>query len=213
MASELTERRFGLGRMVRNAAPPEELVAKILEARTKSDENPTQNAPAAAPSDEKIEQIAEGLGQLFDLVAAVHEQHAARDKAFDLLYEELGDYKNDFFYERLKPIMRSLLFVVDSIEEFSREVEEHEKNGQTVPNATIKANLEHFRDQLVDSLHIAEMAPIERQSDEFDPKTQRAIDVVPVPAAQNNTVQRTIRGGWTMGGQILRPADVVVGKA
>lgn len=217
MASESSERRFGLGRLVKNTTPPEELVAKILQSRSKNDGGVTGNVAGNAATPDttgaKIDQISEGMGQLFDLVAAVHEQHAARDKAFDLLYEELADYKADFFYERLKPIVRSLLFLLDSMEEFDREIVESDKIGRELDNAHVKANLEHFRDQLIDSLYIAEMAPIEPQTNEFDAKTQRAVEVVPVPPEQNNTVLRTIRGGWTIGGNILRPADVVVGKA
>lgn len=208
MASESSERRFGLGRLAKNSASEES-----------GDTNPEpgsedETAPGASSSTAaKIDRIADGVGQLYDLVAAVHDQHAARDKAFDLLYDELADYKNDFFYERLKPIMRSLLFLLDSMEQFDREIDEHDKHGHAVSSASVKANLEHFRDQLIDSLHIAEMAPIEPTSNEFDAKTQRAVEVVSVPAEQNNTVQRTIRGGWTIGNKILRPADVVVGKS
>lgn len=207
MASESSERRFSLNRSGKNSASPEETIDKVLGARSKGD----KDGPGSTA--EKIEQIAEGMGQLFDLVAAVQEQHASRDKAFDLLYEELADYKNDFFYERLKPLMRSLLFLLDSMEQFDREIKDHEEHGQVLTNAAVKANLDHFRDQLVDSLYLAEMTPIESSSKEFDAKTQRAVEIVKVPAEENNTVQRTIRGGWTLGGNILRPADVVVGKS
>lgn len=174
-------------------------------------------AEIAAPIQEKLEGISVGIGQLSDLFAAaqeqVSEQNCARDKAFDLLYEEMNGYKNDFFYERLKPTLRSLLFLLDSIEEFEREVKEHEKVGDTTPSEIIRANLAHFRDQLTDALFMSEMAPIEAPDEIFDAKTQRAVQVVKVEPAQNNTVQRQIRGGWTLGGKMLRPADVVVGKS
>ncbi|PQV64749.1 GrpE protein [Abditibacterium utsteinense] len=173
--------------------------------------------PGAAPSDGKLENLAANIEHLTELIASVgeqvSEQNSAHDKAFDLLYDEMSGYKNDFFYERLKPTLRALLFLLDSIEEFEREVEAQEQKGAALPGEILKANLAHFRDQLRDVLLMSEMAPIEASDEKFNAKTQRAVQVVTVEAAQNNTVQRQVRGGWTLGGKMLRPADVVVGKS
>lgn len=171
----------------------------------------------AAPGEEKLESLAANVEHLTRLVESVEQQlgehNSARDKAFDLLYEEMSGYKNDFFYERLKPTLRSLLFLLDSIEEFEREVENQAQKDATLPNDIIKANLAHFCDQLRDVFLMSEMAPIEAPDEKFNAKTQRAVQVVPVEAAQNNTVQRQVRGGWTLGGKMLRAADVVVGRS
>ena len=189
-----------------------------------------QRGPIAAPrleskkvelaldsNGKKLDEISARVGDLSQQISGVQEhfgeQNVGRDKAFDLLYEELSGYKNDFFYERLKPTLRSLLFLLDSIEEFEREIESQEEKGEAMPGEIIKANLTHFRDQLVDALFMSETAPIEATDDKFNAKTQRAVQVVKVEADKNNTVQRQIRGGWTVGGKILRPADVVVGKS
>ena len=167
---------------------------------------------ALEPQAQQIESIADGLGQLFDLVVALHDQDAAENKAFDTLHAELSDYKNDFFYERLKPFVRQLLFVCDALEQYGEEISEAAAQGKTLPAAEVKTNVSHCTEQLKDALVLLEMAPVESQSAEFDPKTQRAIEIEAVPAARDNQIVRQVRAGWTMGANLLRPADVVVGK-
>ena len=234
MSKEVSERRFAFGRMVKSAAPPADVVQQILEQRNSVRDAKTENgvadsaepnsdSPVAAetgaiqralePQAQQIEQIADGLGQLFDLVVALHDQDAAENKAFDTLHAELSDYKNDFFYERLKPFARQLLFVCDALEQYGEEISEAAAQGKTLAAAGVKTNVSHCTEQLKDALVLLEMAPIERYDAEFDPKTQRAIEVEAVPAARDNQVVRQVRAGWTMGANLLRPADVVVGKA
>ena len=236
--SKEPERRFAFGRMVKSAAPPADVVQQILEQRNivrddraaNSATNGATNgaepedAPAIVASDDaltralepqsqQIEQIAEGLGQLFDLVVALHDQDAAENKAFDALHSELSDYKNDFFYERLKPFARQLLFACDALEQYGEEINGAAAQNKTLPAADVKTNIAHCAAQFRDTLALLDMAPVENQSDEFDPKLQRAVEVESVSAARDNRVVRQVRSGWTMGKTLLRPADVVVGKA
>ena len=240
MSKEVTERRFKFGRMVKSAAPPADVVQQILEqrnavrdAKTHANGNGDSSSHGAAqpddslesngevasiakalePQSQQIEQIAEGLGQLFDLVVALHDQDAAENKAFNTLHAELSDYKNDFFYERLKPFARQLLFVCDALEQYGDEISLAAAQNKTLPAADVQANVAHCADQLKDALALIEMAPVERENSEFDPKTQRAIEVERVPAARDKEVVKQVRAGWTMGAHLLRPADVVVGRA
>ena len=204
--------------MVKSAAPPADVVQQILEQRaaTKDADAQPDNTPDARSAGEvanpQLEHLAEGLGQLFDLVVAYHDQDSAENKAFDTLHAELSDYKNDFFYERLKPFARQLLFVSDALSQYRAEIEAAAKSGEKLPAAAVQANIAHINDQLHDALALIEMAPVEPGA-EFDPKVQRAVEIEKVARAQNNRVLREVRAGWTMGGALLRPADVVVGKA
>lgn len=179
----------------------------LLETATKAASKP--GAPAETPP----EMAAPTLSELRDLMIALQESDQARERAFDLLYEELNGYKNDFYLERLKPTLRALLFLLDSIEEFEREVASFETRGEAVPTEITKVNLVHFRNQLTDVFTLSDLSPIESKGDKFDPKTQRAVEVVKVDAAQHNTVQRQIRGAWKIGEKMLRAADVVVGRS
>jgi molecular chaperone GrpE (heat shock protein) len=166
-----------------------------------------------SPDSAKLQDVASNIAQIKLALTGLQKQQESRDQAFDLLYDELSGYKNDFYYERLKPTLRLLLFLLDSIEEFEREIDAYEQNGEIVSHEVVKLNLAHFRDQLTDALSLSELAPMENPEELFNPRIQRAVQVVKVEAEQNNTVQRQIRSGWTLGGKIFRPADVVVGKS
>lgn len=72
--------------------------------------------------------------------------------------------------------------------------------------------------ELVRDLMLAKMAgygvrPISAQDTQFDPAVHEAISIVPVtdPAADER-VMATIRTGYTVNSDVLRPAGVVVGR-
>ena len=217
--------------MVKSAAPPADVVQQILEQRNAARDARAESEPDVAavneqasaeietvrralePQTQQIDQIADGLGQLFDLVVALHDQDAAENKAFDTLHAELSDYKNDFFYERLKPFARQLLFVCDALEQYETEVALNAQQGQILAAGEVQANVAHCAAQLRDALLLIETEPVPNAEGAFDPKTQRAVEVEKVTAAHDKQVVRQVRAGWTMGAQLLRPADVVVGKA
>lgn len=146
------------------------------------------------------------------MVVALHDQDAAENKAFDTLHAELSDYKNDFFYERLKPFARQLLFVCDALEQYEEEVASSAQQGRILSASEVQENVAHCAAQLRDALLLIETEPVSDSDGAFDPKTQRAVEVESVPAERDKQVVRQVRAGWTMGGQLLRPADVVVGK-
>lgn len=148
----------------------------------------------------------------------ITEQESNQSKVFDVLHKELGEYKNDFIYEHLKPVIRQLLFLYDSLEVFEEEVipferEEGNERRQTLSPGRVRQNVQHFRDQLIEALHICQVTLMERPEGQFDPKLHKALDVVKVPANQDNTIQRVVRQGWYLRGNIFRPAEVVVGRS
>jgi molecular chaperone GrpE (heat shock protein) len=208
MSSE-KERRFGLSRFVKGVAS-EDAASKVIESR-----NADKNADTPETSlsvNEQLTQISDGMSQLFDLMAAMHEENNSRDKAFDTVYNELNEYKNNFVYERIKPFLRSLLFVFDSINDFNREVGEAESEDRFIHPTHIKANLDHIQEQLLDALAMVEVEMIQHKETTFNPRTQRAVEVTSVPPEEDNQVLKVVRHGWTIGGNNFRPADVVVGK-
>jgi molecular chaperone GrpE (heat shock protein) len=212
-------------KILRNSAPPdiETLIANGVIPPGTQMPVPRGHSPASAvleaPNgtgengdtlEQQMEYLHAGMAQVFDLIVALHEKEAAHERVFDTLYKELHEYKNDFVYERLKPIVRPLLFLMDSLEQFQQEVK---AGGETISAKTVNENLQHFMDQLHDALAIGEAQPLEKPTGEFDPKSQKAVEVVPVPNDENNQIQRVVRSGWTLNGEMLRPTEVVVGKA
>jgi molecular chaperone GrpE (heat shock protein) len=195
-------------------APSEDVTARTLQQRnSKKAEPPNDGASDGADENNvslQLEHIAKSISQLSEFMTDVHEKEA---KAFDALYDELSDYKNDFFAERLKPFAKSLLFLLDSIREYDAEVEAMAKAQQPLDHESVRLHVAHFADQLDDALRMVDLEPVELEGERFNPKTQRAIQVVPVEKARDGHVVRVVRPGWTLGGKALRPADVIVGKS
>lgn len=157
------------------------------------------------------------MARMSRLVESINERESSQEKVFNTLHSELRDYKNDFIYEHLKPIVRPLLFLYDSLEQFDAEVAECEKQDRKAPPHTlspqlVRENTKYFKDQLVEALRICEVTPMETPRGQFNPKLHKVIDVVPVKADQDGAIQRVIRSGWYINQQVLRSAEVIIGK-
>ena len=167
---------------------------------------------------EEFGQVQEDLHRMYRLVEEISERESAQEKVFNTLHAELRDYKNDFIYEHLKPVVRPLLFLYDSLEQFDAEIALYERptNGERRQSGLspqlVRENISFFRDQLVEALRICEVTPMETPKGTFNPKLHKVIDVVPVEPAQDGMIQRVVRSGWYLNGALLRSAEVIVGK-
>jgi len=159
---------------------------------------------------EKMSGVAEAVDEL-------NTRETTQAKVFDALHTELGDYKKDFIYEHLKPVVRPLLFLYDSIEQFDGEIEQYERPANEerrgLSPRLVRENVAFFRDQLVEALRVCEVTMMEPPKGQFNAKLQKAIGVENVGAERDNTVVRVVRSGWFLNGQLLRPSEVIVGKA
>lgn len=184
----------------------------------------TAAQPATAPSKSSVlaaelAEMRDEIERLTEQVTQVNERESSLERVFDTLHAELSDYKNDFLYEHLKPVVRPLLFLFDSIEQFDSEVA---MTQGAAPNPTptpgtlaafvVRENIEYFRDQLVEALQVCEVTIMEAPRGAFNSKFHKAVDVMPVEREKDGTIVRVVRSGWFLNGQLLRPAEVVVGK-
>ena len=152
-------------------------------------------------------------GEISDL----NSRESTQEKVFNTLHAELSGYKKDFIYEHLKPVVRPLLFLYDSLEQFDAEVTLFERPPQEEQRVglsprAVRDNITFFRDQLVEALRVCEVTMMEGVEGPFNPKLQKAIEVTPVDPSQDNIIQRVVRSGWYLNGQLLRPAEVIVGR-
>lgn len=159
-----------------------------------------------------VEELREEMNDLRRMITKVVERGAVEQKIFDSLHSELKDYKNDFFYERLKPIVRPLLFVYDSIAHLDEEIGARTTSDELLQK-DVRANLAHLQHEIVEVLEICEVTPINETRGAFDPVIHKAVETVKVAPEQDNMVQRVVRNGWYLNGTLLRPVDVVRGRA
>lgn len=168
----------------------------------------------AAPDDE-LDELRDTLSEVHRLLAEVADRGTAQDKVFDTLHSELQDYKNDFIYEHLKPVLWPLLFLFDSLEQYGREIVHRatETKDSRVEAKEVLDHLKFFRGQLVEALRICEVTPMKQPQGMIDPKLHKGIsvDVVDDPDLEN-TIRRVVRTGWYLNGKVLRHAEVVIGK-
>lgn len=179
-------------------------------------ESEVPTSPAAIIFGE-IGQIRDGMELMYGLLSEIHQRETSQEKVFDTLYGELRDYKNDFIYEHLKPVVRPLLFLFDSLEQFDQEIAVQERpdsqERRGLSPSLVRENIAYFREQLVEALRICEVTQMEAPEGPFNAKLHKAIEVVAVEPEMENTVQRVVRSGWFLNGQLLRPAEVAVGKS
>jgi molecular chaperone GrpE (heat shock protein) len=178
------------------------------------------NAAAAglAPSgatESDIEELREVVMEIQRVVLEVADRGNAQEKVFDVLHQELQEYKNDFIYEHLKPVLWPLLFLFDSLEQYAREVVQRVSftGDQQLEAKEVLEHLKFFRGQLVEALRICEVTPMKQPSGVIDPKCHKGIGVEKVDdPADENTVRRVVRTGWYLNGKVLRHAEVIIGK-
>lgn len=163
-----------------------------------------------------------GLQEIYGVVAKIADRDSNSERVFNTLHAELSDYKKDFIYEHLKPVIRPLLFLYDSMEQFEGEVERFDSPlsepvidsaDGTMPTRLVRQNTVYFREQLVEALRICEVTPMETPQGAFNARFQKVIKTVPVEPEQDGIIQQVVRSGWFLNGQLLRSAEVVVGKA
>ncbi len=201
---------------------PDAVQAQVQPATSASAAPDAQPMSAASKSSIVAAELAEmrdEIERLTEQVTQVNERESSLERVFDTLHAELSDYKNDFLYEHLKPVVRPLLFLFDSIEQFDSEVA---MTQNSAPNPTptpgtlaafvVRENVEYFRDQLVEALQVCEVTIMEAPRGAFNSKFHKAVDVMPVEREKDGTIVRVVRSGWFLNGQLLRPAEVVVGK-
>ncbi len=166
----------------------------------------------------EIEQLRGGMEEMYRVMTEMQERGDAQDKVFNTLHAELQDYKNDFIYEHMKPVVRPLLFLFDHMEQF-----ENELSSQRNPTPTANGerrllspelmceNISFFREQLVEALRICEVTPMKRPEGEVDSRLHKVVDTMPTDAAGHNIIQRVVRSGWYLNGRVFRPAEVIIG--
>ena len=191
-----------------------------------------QEAPHEPAHDEPemldaLDAMAAAMAQMQSSLDAVradvsHLKHKGSDseRVFNALHSELGDYKRDFVFEHIKPLLRPLLFVFDSLDDFDREMALYQTAQQTqslAPDALkatkVRDNIAFVRDQLEQALASCDVEPLPAPQGRFDGHEQKAVATVPVAPELDGTIQSVERQGWSLKGHVLRPTEVVVGKA
>ena len=167
------------------------------------------------PHDDELMESATG-GQTVASAEASEELQklrAERDALLDRLVRLQAELENsrkraakeqqEFREYALMDTVRSLLPVLDSLEQAPRHAENAEK---------FRSGVELIHRQLVDTLHKIGVQQIPTGSWTFDPRYQEAVEVVDTTDAKDGQVVEVLQHGYKLKDRLLRPAKVRVAR-
>ncbi len=104
-------------------------------------------------------------------------------------------------------VLATFLEIIDNLDRALEAGQESSSDG------ALLQGVEMIQQQFLDTLQKHQVSRIDATGDTFDPTKHDAISMVPVStAAQDNIVIDVVKPGYRVGDEVLRPANVTVGK-
>lgn len=152
--------------------------------------------------------IAAKLDALSEMFQERLRSDSVQQKAFDQLYEELKQYKEDFLFQAEKPFLLDLLLFYDSLSWFHQSLEKQEMSPEVIADS-----FQYLVDEFLELLYRRDVVPCEG-AERFDRRMHKAVRVVPAPTAEDDwKVQQVLKRGFVRGDRLLRPEEVSVFRA
>jgi molecular chaperone GrpE len=173
-------------------------------AASSSSERSLQNALAEMGED--LVRRIEALRSSFDREIRAE---SSRERVLDRLHAELQDYKQDLLLKVQRPIFIDLIQLHDDVGKMmvARAGAEPDRNDPAV----LRGILESIQTGIEDILYRQGVEPFSLETNEFDPRRQRAISTSATDQpALNKAVAARIRKGFAAGDKLIRPELVSV---
>ena len=159
--------------------------------------------PSAAPN--SPERVAAEVAQLREQFAERFQTDELREKAFDQLYQELKQYKDDFLFQSEKPLLLDLLLFHDSMNWFKEGLLKKEFSPDVVVDS-----FQFLIDEFLELLYRRDVVPVDAP-EVFDRKMHKAVKVEETDnEAEDYKVQQVLKRGFARGDRLLRPEEVVI---
>ncbi len=144
-----------------------------------------------------------------DELLALMRERASRDdgqqRAFDALYEELKQYKEDFIFQAEKPFLLDLLLFYDSLSWFHQSLQRREMSPDVINDS-----FQYLLDEFLELLYRRDVVPAE-SNERFDRKLHKAVRVAPAPSpAEDWMIEAVLKRGFLRNEKVLRPEEVSV---
>lgn len=134
-------------------------------------------------------------------------QDETQKKAFDLLYQELRQYKDDFVFQLEKPFLLDLLLFYDSLSWFQQSLQKNEMSPEVVQDS-----FQYLVDEFLELLYRRDIAPCD-PVDRFDRKLHKAVRVTRADSAEDDwRIRAVLKRGFLRGDRVLRPEEVAVAR-
>ena len=125
-----------------------------------------------------------------------------KEKAFNQLYNEYQNLKQDKSFESIKPTIIDLMLLYDRLD-----------NKLTNIDSDNKEFIQSVRDELLEILIRRDIHLIQRTDLVFNPSIQKAIGTKETDSKElNNKIYSYVRAGFQLNNKVLRPEEVIVYK-
>lgn len=158
-----------------------------------------------ANSELTLDALAEELGSLREGLEGLARRDEIQKQAFDALYDELRQYKEDFIFQMEKPLLLDLLLFYDSLNWFQQSLLKQEMSPEVTADS-----FQYLLDEFLELLYRRDVLPSDTRT-RFDKRFQKAVKVVNTDEAElDYQVQEVVKRGFSRSGRTLRPEEVVV---
>ncbi len=150
----------------------------------------------------RMDAIDKHLGTLTELFDRRLRYDAAKDKAFDNLYEKMKQCEGDFQVSLKMGLIRSLLLLYDNMAK---------TEVVFAGSPEMQDRITVLREELLEVLYAEGIEPIGPLGSAYDRKLQEALNVLSTDdATEDGTVAKVVREGFYAAGKVLRAQGVIV---
>lgn len=153
-----------------------------------------------------LDRLGSELSEVRSLLQGLASADRSReDKAFDQLYEELRQYKDDFLFQSEKPLLLDLLLFYDSLNWFQESLVKQEMSPDVIADS-----FQYLIDEFLEVLYRRDVLPMD-ESETFNRKVHKAVKAIDTDVeADHARITQTLKRGFTRADKILRPEEVVI---
>ena len=154
---------------------------------------------------EQLKRLTHEFGEMRQMVADRLSNDKVREKAFDQLYEELRQYKDDFLFQAEKPLLLDLLLFYDSLNWFQESLIKQDMSPDVLADS-----FQYLIDEFLEVLYRRDVLPLE-ESKTFDRKVHKAVKVSDTddPDADYR-IDQVLKRGFQRADKQLRAEEVVI---
>jgi molecular chaperone GrpE len=131
-----------------------------------------------------------------------------KEAAFNRLYQEMEELKQDQELNQLRPLYIDLILLIDRMNNiYNDKLNSGDKDSELIQ---ILRSLSH---EVLEILYRRGVELIVTTSNTFDPKLQQVVEVIPTNnPSEDNKIVHMVRHGFKYKDVVLRPEEVVVKK-
>ena len=149
--------------------------------------------------------MADELADMRQMVQERLSNDKVREKAFDKLYQELKQYKDDFLFQSEKPLLLDLLLFYDSLNWFQDSLVKEEMSPDVIADS-----FQYLIDEFLEVLYRRDVLPLDENTT-FDRKLHKAVKVNETTDAEADyRIAQVLKRGFIRNEKQLRAEEVVI---